>query len=222
MTACSFRARLGSGDDATENSDRGLGKRELSGRCGNSGGLQRRPIWVGGPAVQIWMPDILGFAESCYRNGASKSSDGFFFCVIERNAHGVRVFLVLVDDEQRPLAIGPQRRVHGDENMACSITNVTGGGENLVRGVTGLDPLQIKQLADEVLGERLFDLEIAVSGEKVERSGRAVVSTADRFRHVMEIIDSATAAAQERTNVVGKPQSAPDIHVSFRRSRRKI
>src|SRR5258708_22807961 len=98
MAACSFRAHLGSGDDATKDSDRSSGKQELSGRCGNSGGLQSRPVWVGGPAVQMGMPSVLGFAKSCYGHRTSKSSDGFFCCVIERNAHCVRVFLVLVDD----------------------------------------------------------------------------------------------------------------------------
>src|SRR5258708_9088737 len=122
------------------------------------------------------MPSVLGFAKSCYGHRTSKSSDGFFCCVIERNAHCVRVFLVLVDDEQRPLPIGPKRRISGNKKVACSIPNVASSRENLVRAVTGLDPLQIEQLADEELGERLLDLEVCVSAEKIERSGGAVVS----------------------------------------------
>src|SRR5882762_9302180 len=105
--------------------------------------------------------------------------------------------------------------------MPRSVADIAGGSKEFVRAIAGLDPLQIEQLAHEVLRQRLPDLEILVRREKVERSGRAIVPTADRFRQVMKIIDSA-AAAQKRADIVGQPQPSPDIHVSFRRGGRKI
>src|SRR5258706_8685829 len=71
-------------------------------------------------------------------------------------------------------------------------------------------------LADEILRQRLANLEILVGREKAKRSGRSVVPTADRLRHVMKIVDRAAAAAQKCADIVCKPQSAPNIHERFR------
>src|SRR5258706_11738307 len=222
MAACSFRAGLWNRDMTVNDRDGSGGKREIGGRSSVCVGLCGRPVRISGAAVSGGMPNILGLSESGYVYGAGERCCGFSLGIVKGNVQCIRVLLIFVDDQQGPLSIGPQHGISRHKRVARSVADVAGGRKQLVSAVAGLDPLQIEQLANEILRQRLTNLEFLIGGEKAKRSGRTVVPAADRFGHVMKIVDRAAAAAQKRADVIGQPQSTPDIHERFRGSRTKI
>lgn len=104
------------------------------------------------------MPLILRFAEGFYGERAGEGTGGGLRCVIEGDFDGVRIFLVLIDDEERPLAIRAMDGVGSDERVAGAISNVAFGVEEMVFAAARLHPLEIDELAGEELRERLLDL----------------------------------------------------------------
>ena len=82
--------------------------------------------------------------------------------VVEDDAHRMRVVLVLVDDEQRPLSVGAVHRVGRHQDVTGGIEDVARGRKDAVLAVAGLHPLPGQHPAGEVLRGRLQDL-VAVS-----------------------------------------------------------
>ena len=64
---------------------------------------------------------------------------------MEFNLHFVRVFLVLVDDEQRPQPIRALHSISSDEDVTGIIPNIALSGIDFVRLVPRLKPLQVNK-----------------------------------------------------------------------------
>jgi hypothetical protein len=87
------------------------------------------------------VPLILSLTEGDHRDGAREGVIGAGVCVIKGDAHWMRIVVVLIYYEQRPLAVGTEHRIGGDEYMACGILYIAGGGEQPVLGIFWLYPL---------------------------------------------------------------------------------
>src|SRR6266576_1778316 len=96
--------------------------------------------------------------------------------------------------------------------MPCRIFDVTGSRKQPVLAASGLDPLQIDQLAGKELRSRLLDLEILVDGKHAKRSHRFVASGMNSHWQIMKIVNRLATRAQKRTHVIRQPESTEDVH----------
>src|SRR5437764_13925100 len=67
------------------------------------------------------------------------------------NPNRMRVFLILVNNHQRPLAIGSMQRIGSHQNVSGRIEHITRGREDLMRCVSWLHPFLRDELAGEIL-----------------------------------------------------------------------
>src|SRR6185437_8705477 len=141
--------------------------------------------------------------------------------IVEANRDTMLVLLVFVDQQNGPVSIGPQNRISGDECVPHAIVDVARGAEQPMLAVARLQPLQIDELTVEILGERLFDLQIVIHDEKSERADRTAAAglrgqRPHWQRYVVEVIHRIAAAAQKRANIVSEPQPTPNVQVALR------
>src|SRR5262249_5473089 len=124
-------------------------------------GVDRRgaggPIGFGGE--RGWVALGFGFGGGFCGQGGRGGGRGGLSWVIEGNLDGVRIVLVLVDDDERPLSVGTTRGIGGNKIVSGAVANVAFGGEQLVFTAAGLHPFESDELACEKLRERLFDFQ---------------------------------------------------------------
>ena len=100
------------------------------------------------------MPLVLRAAERDHRSAADVVAIRVRVSVVEDDSHAMRVVLILVDHEQRPLAIRPLQRIGRDEHVSRRIDDVGRGREEAMASAAGLHPLPRQQLACEELRGR--------------------------------------------------------------------
>src|SRR5215469_4543532 len=128
----------------------------------------------------------------------------------------MRMVLVLVNDEQGPIAIGPLDRIRGYEHMAGTILDVAGGRVHAMHLAAGLQPLKIDQLAGEELSERLVDLVIGAHCEHPEGAAGIVASRMHSHGNVMEVVETIAARSQERADIISQPERSHDVDGALR------
>src|SRR5690349_7692157 len=155
-------------------------------------------------------PVVLSATEDGLINGTGelRVSSG------ELEAHSVAVLLVLIDKHDGPLAVGPMVGIGGDESVAGAISDVGGGGVELVCAF-GLEPFVVDELRNEELRERLVDGVVGMNGKHPEGSGGVVASMLELQRKVVEIVNAAAAITEERTDVIREPEATEDVFVGF-------
>ena len=78
----------------------------------------------GSAVTSAGVPLVLGFAESFHGDWAGERAGGGLGGVIEGNFDGVWIFLVFVDDQEGPFAVGTVDGIGGDEIVAGAIADV--------------------------------------------------------------------------------------------------
>ena len=104
------------------------------------------------------MPLILLAAKADQADRAGEETVSAGFLVAERDADRMGIFLVLVDQHHRPLAIGTEQGIGRHQNVTRRIRDIAFGGKDLMLARTRLCPFQVDQLAGEKLRRGLLDL----------------------------------------------------------------
>ena len=86
----------------------------------------------------------------------------------ELDIHRMRIVLVFVHDQQRPLAVGPQYGIRRNQRMARAVVDIATRGIHEVLVITRLQPLQVDELTDKELRQRLPRLQIGAGREEIE------------------------------------------------------
>ena len=163
-----FRAsRIGSKPSANDR-NRSLGKRESCVHASRDLGFSGRSIRIGFAPFATRVPLVLVAPERNHIDRTAKRPVRIRCRVMEYDVHGVRLPLVLVNDEQGPLTIRTKHCVSRYDGMFRGIFNVGAGGKSSVCAVPRLDPFQINQLAREELRCGLLDLIIRINREHAE------------------------------------------------------
>ena len=81
-------------------------------------------IRISSAAIEPGMPLVLRFAECFHRDRTGEGTGARRGGVGERDVHLVRIFLILVDDQQGPRAVRARGGVSRDQNVVGSIANV--------------------------------------------------------------------------------------------------
>src|SRR4029077_17679611 len=70
-----------------------------------------------------WMPHIFRRAER-YLLYISRESQRYFIAIVEMDGHFVRIAGVLVNQQERPLAIGALRRIRGNQRVSSFVLKI--------------------------------------------------------------------------------------------------
>src|SRR2546423_2530378 len=159
------------------------------------------------------MPLVL-FAAKCHHvYWTCKVTIACAGIAVKCDVHRVRTLLVLVHHHQGPLAVRPQHRVRGDEDVPGWVTDVTRAGKNAVLTAPRLDPFEIDHLAGKELGRRLLDFVILVHREEAESTGRRSVTAEGLSQwNVVEIIDCIPTRFEKRAHKIGPPERGECIN----------
>src|ERR1700719_3425424 len=182
---------------AADYGDRSFGQLENCSRSGVNRSASRWTIGIGFAAIKAGMPLILFAAKGNEVYRAGKRTIAIRIRIVKNDVNFVRIFLVLVYDQQRPAAIGTQCGIRCHELMIGIVVNVARRREEAMLSSCGLNPLKVDQLACEVLREWLLDFQICVRRKKSKRPKRVVAATVNSERNVMEKINGIAAGTQE-------------------------
>ncbi len=89
------------------------------------------------------MPNIFGCSEVHDPYRARKSFGNFFTIIFKGNLHAMSVAGVLVNDEQRPLAVWTLHGICGYQFMFRIVLDVSGCQIQLMRSAAVFDPIEI-------------------------------------------------------------------------------
>src|SRR5882724_6807468 len=106
------------GNLAAKDGDGGFGQSEDGLGVGVEGFGGGRKVGVGVAVGAVVDPDVLVGAERDLRDRAGERCGAFFGGVFERDADGVWVVFVVVDQHEGPVAVGAVDGVGGDEEIA--------------------------------------------------------------------------------------------------------
>src|SRR5713101_4444783 len=119
----------------------------------------------------------------------------------------MRVVVVLVDQHERPLAVGPKHGIGGHQYMTLGIFYITRGREGSVLGTNRLRPLLGEKLRGEKLRGARLDLVILVHHEHVVGSPTVGASRVGRRIRQGVIVESSFASrGQKSCEGVAQPQ----------------
>src|SRR5207302_3588875 len=138
------------------------------------------------------------------------------------NPNRMRVFLILVNNHQCPLAIGSMQRIGSHQNVSGRIEHITRGREDLMRSVTRLHPFLCNQLAGEILRCVLLNLIVGIGSKHPKGSNRAATALMDSHRRIMKVVQSIAARSEERSRKIRQPQGSERIDERFARIPRNI
>src|SRR5262249_45049409 len=71
--------------------------------------------------------------------------------VFENDVHGLCIQLILINQHERPLPIGSQYRIGGDERVASAVLYVAHAAKDLVLPAPRLDPFLRDEFTSKVL-----------------------------------------------------------------------
>lgn len=80
------------------------------GTTARDGGLHRGPIWICITVLTRCVPLVLGSSKGNHRDWPFETMVRLTPAIVKRNVHGVRIVVVLVNQQERPLAIWTERR----------------------------------------------------------------------------------------------------------------
>src|SRR5437016_11547937 len=159
------------------------------------------------------MPLILLRSEGGHTHGAREEAILLTLVVLKYDAHGVRIFLVFVDQHQRPFSIGANQRIRSDQNMAGGVADVARTGENAVHTSSRLDPFQIDHLAGKELRVGLLHIVVRIHREHSKRSGRgSVASKRLAERDVVKVVDGVATSLKKRSDIISPPKCDEYVH----------
>src|SRR5437660_7690388 len=154
------------GDIAAEDSYGGFGQREEGfGSCMGNGVGSGGKVGIGVAVGAVVDPHVLVGAEADPGDIPGKRGGAFFGGVFERDADGVRVAFVAIDEHERPVAVRAVDGVDGDEEIAFGVFDVGGGGKHLVDAAAMLDPFEIDHAGGVVRRSVALDFVIFVGDE---------------------------------------------------------
>src|ERR1035437_4169074 len=134
------------------------------------------------------VPLVLIAAKGCDLDWTRKTH-GRISGPTKRDADAVSVLLVATDDQQRPLAIGTLQGVSSDEFAASAVVDVGLGRIKLMLSAARLSPLQVDELRDKELRQRLLNLVGSVHREHAEGARRTVAAGLHRQGQIVEVIN---------------------------------
>src|SRR5581483_12074816 len=113
------------------------------------------------------MPCVLLFSKCNPCNRTDKGTVFFGIIIVELNAYRVGVVIILIDQHQRPLPIGPQHGVGSYKNVAVVVFNIAGRVKETMFRILWFCPFLRQHLRSKKLRSALFDEPVMVSREHV-------------------------------------------------------
>src|SRR2546430_13135021 len=153
------------------------------------------------------MPLVLLAAKGNHVDWAGERILRIGSIVTKIDPNRMRVFLILVNNHQRPLAIGSTQRIGSHQNVSGRIEHITRGREDLMRSVTRLHPFLCNQLAGEILRCVLLNLIVGIGSKHPKGSNRAATALMDSHRRIMKVVQSIAARSEERSRKIRQPRS---------------
>ncbi len=110
------------------------------------------------------VPDVLLAAKSDHTHRTRKTTRRGV-PMVKDNLDVVGIVLILVDEQQRPIAIRTVHSIGGDQGVPCAVLDSAVHAKEMMHAAAVRDPLLIDHLADIIFGCVPGDVEIAVADE---------------------------------------------------------
>src|SRR5205823_5121124 len=128
----------------------------------------------------------------------------------------MRVVMVSVHCQQRPLAIGTKHWIRGNQHVALSILDVADRREQLVLSILWLRPFLRDELRGKELSDALPNLVILIHHKHVVGSPAIWAGGVRRgIRQSVIVVRALAASSQKSCKAVGQPQPAKNIDGRF-------
>ena len=75
-------------------------------------------------ALACRMPLVLRLSERDHRDRAGEVVVSVVLGIVKCNPDGMRILLVLINDQERPLAVRTEQGISGDQSVAASVLNI--------------------------------------------------------------------------------------------------
>ena len=81
---------------------------------------------------------IFGLAEHDRAHGTGETAGSVANGIVETDCDLVSVFLVLVDHQKRPVAVGPKDRIRRDQQVPYPVGDIAGRGKQAMLAIARL------------------------------------------------------------------------------------
>lgn len=154
------------------------------------------------------VPNVLFAAEADHANGAAEASG--FATAFKRDANGMRMISIFVDEQQRPLAVRAPNGIARDEGIPGGIFDSAIDGIEVMSAAAMRHPLVIDDAAGVVKRRVADDLCVSVP-KNIAPDGPSLAAVFDDARFDGRMNVKRAALGEEAADIVGEPQSGEDV-----------